>query len=65
MPGRLVTSAGRNLFCSAHSEGKISISTPYGKALSGKKIGDIVDVTTPMGVKKFKLTSLITIHNYL
>ncbi len=44
------------------SEGKISISTPYGKALLGKKAGEEVEVTTPVGVKKFVLYSFSTIH---
>lgn len=44
------------------SEGKISISTPYGQALLGKKAGQEIEVTTPIGVKKFILQSFTTIH---
>ncbi|MFW6365228.1 MAG: GreA/GreB family elongation factor [Spirochaetota bacterium] len=44
------------------SAGKISISTPYGQALAGKKIGDVVEVNIPAGKKKFRLVSLVTIH---
>lgn len=44
------------------SEGKISLSTPYGQAFAGKSIGDVVEVTIPAGVKSFKLVSLTTIH---
>jgi len=34
---------------------KISNESPLGKALVGKKIGDIVDVEAPMGVIKFEI----------
>jgi len=44
------------------SEGKISMSTPYGKALLGKKAGQEIEVNTPVGVKKFILHSFTTIH---
>ncbi|HRX16307.1 MAG: transcription elongation factor GreA [Spirochaetes bacterium] len=53
----LVTEAESN-----PSENKIAFSTPYGKALAGKKAGDIVEVTIPVGVKKFKIMKLKTIH---
>jgi transcription elongation factor GreA len=44
------------------SEGKITLSTPYGKALCGKKVGEEVTVTIPAGKKTFKILSLVTIH---
>lgn len=44
------------------SEGKISMTTPYGRALIGKKAGEQVEVTTPVGVKTFVLKSFKTIH---
>jgi transcription elongation factor GreA len=44
------------------SEGKISLSTPYGKALAGKEVGEKVEVNTPVGIKKFMLKSLVTVH---
>ena len=34
---------------------KISNESPLGKALVGKKIGDIVDVEAPMGIIKFEI----------
>lgn len=37
---------------------KISDESPVGKALIGKKIGEIVDVDTPGGVIKFKILSI-------
>jgi transcription elongation factor GreA len=44
------------------SEGKITLSTPYGRALCNKKVGETVEVTIPAGKKNFRITSLITIH---
>ncbi len=37
---------------------KISIDSPIGKGLLGKKIGDIADVTTPNGVIKFEIIDI-------
>jgi transcription elongation factor GreA len=39
-------------------EGKISISSPIGKGLLGKKVGEIAEVTVPAGVLKFKVDSI-------
>ena len=36
------------------SEGKITLSTPYGRALAWKKVGDTVDVTVPAGKKNLQ-----------
>lgn len=40
------------------SKGKISDESPIGKALLGKKTGDIVDVETPGGVIKVKILDI-------
>ena len=37
---------------------KISISSPIGKGLLGKKIGDIAQIETPSGVIEFKILSI-------
>lgn len=37
------------------AEGKISIKAPIGAALTGKKIGDIVDVPVPAGTLKLRI----------
>jgi transcription elongation factor GreA len=37
---------------------KISIDSPIGKGLLGKKIGDVADVTTPNGVIKFEVIDI-------
>ena len=38
--------------------GKISASSPIGKGLIGKKIGEIAEVQTPNGVMKFKVDNI-------
>lgn len=40
------------------TENKISIESPLGKALIGKKIGEIVEVTLGNNVKKFKIKNI-------
>lgn len=39
-------------------ENKISNESPVGKALIGKKVGDIVDVPVPDGVSKFEILDI-------
>lgn len=39
-------------------EGKISIDSPIGKGLLGKKVGDTADVNVPNGVVKFKIVDI-------
>ena len=38
--------------------GKISVSSPIGKGLLGKKVGDIAEVTVPNGTLKFEIISI-------
>lgn len=38
--------------------GKISVTSPIGKSLLGKVIGDVVDVVVPAGVLKFKVEKI-------
>lgn len=38
--------------------GKISVSSPIGKGLLGKKVGEIADITTPGGVMKFEVLDI-------
>lgn len=38
--------------------GKISITSPVGKALLGKKVGDSVKVKVPAGINEFKILSV-------
>lgn len=44
------------------SKGLISTTSPIGKALIGKKVGEEIKVVTPAGMKEFELVSLKTIH---
>ena len=37
---------------------KISISSPIGKGLMGKKVGEIVDISVPSGIIKFKILDI-------
>ena len=38
--------------------GKISVSSPIGKGLLGKKVGEIAEVTVPNGTLKFEIISI-------
>ncbi|MBL7765335.1 MAG: transcription elongation factor GreA [Chitinophagaceae bacterium] len=38
--------------------GKISVSSPIGKGLLGKKVGEIAEVQTPGGIMKFKVEEI-------
>ena len=38
--------------------GKISVDSPIGKGLLGKKVGDKADITVPSGVIKFEIVEL-------
>ncbi len=39
-------------------DGKISVTSPIGHSLLGKVIGDVVDVTVPAGILKFKVEKI-------
>ncbi|MBR3526330.1 MAG: transcription elongation factor GreA [Bacteroidales bacterium] len=39
-------------------EGKLAVATPIGKALMGRKKGEIVDVTVPSGVLQFEILDI-------
>ncbi|MBS1916160.1 MAG: transcription elongation factor GreA [Bacteroidetes bacterium] len=38
--------------------GKISVSSPIGKGLLGKQIGDVAEVQVPAGIIKFKIDNI-------
>ncbi|HXW63399.1 MAG TPA: transcription elongation factor GreA [Candidatus Acidoferrales bacterium] len=44
------------------TKGLISTTSPIGRALLGKRVGDEVKVTTPAGVKEYEVVELITIY---
>ena len=39
-------------------EKKIGASTPFGKALLGHKVGDVVEIRVPAGLMKFEIESI-------
>jgi len=45
------------------AQGLISTTSPIGKALLGRHVGDEIKVQTPAGVKEFELVRLKTIHD--
>jgi len=44
------------------ANGKISTSSPIGRALLGKEVGDVVKVQIPGGAKELEVLKLTTIH---
>jgi len=44
-------------------KGLISTTSPIGKALLNRKVGDEVHVATPAGKKEFEVIRLVTIHD--
>ena len=40
------------------ASGKISVESPIGKGLLGKKVGDIVEITVPNGVMKLEILEI-------
>jgi len=55
---RLVTSEESDV-----TKGLISTTSPIGRALLGKKIGDVATVVTPNGKRELEVLKLITIHD--
>jgi len=55
---RLVTSEDADV-----NQGRISTTSPIGKGLLGKQVGDTVKVQIPGGVKELEITQLLTIHD--
>lgn len=45
------------------SKGLISTTSPIGRGLMGKKLGDTVTVKTPNGAREFEVRSMVTIHD--
>jgi transcription elongation factor GreA len=44
------------------AQGLISTTSPIGKALLGRNVGDEVKVQTPAGIKEFEVVKVKTIH---
>jgi transcription elongation factor GreA len=45
------------------ADGKISTTSPIGRALLGKEEGDTVRVQSPGGLKELEILKLTTIHD--
>ncbi len=45
------------------ASGKISTSSPIGRGLLGKKVGDTVKIQIPDGTREMEILSLTTIHD--
>ncbi len=45
------------------AKGRISTSSPIGKGLLGKRVGDTVKIQIPGGLREMEILSLITIHD--
>jgi len=45
------------------TKGLISTTSPIGRALMGKEVGDEVKVPTPSGTRSFEIVKLVTIHD--
>ena len=55
---RLVTSEDADV-----AQGRISTTSPIGKALLGKQVGDSVKVQIPGGTREMEIIQLLTIHD--
>jgi len=58
MKYKLVTSEDADV-----NNGLISTSSPIGKALLGKRVGDVVKIQIPGGVREMEVLELQTIHD--
>jgi len=55
---RLVTSEEADF-----AKGLISTTSPIGRGLMGKQVGDTVKIATPNGIREFEIRALQTIHD--
>ena len=45
------------------TKGLISTTSPIGRALMGKKVGDVSTVVTPNGARELEVLKLVTVHD--
>ena len=43
--------------------GKISTTSPIGRGLMGRQVGDVAEIRTPAGLREFEILKLVTIHD--
>src|SRR5882757_9832348 len=58
MKYKLVTSEDADV-----NAGMISTSSPIGKALLGKQVGDVVKIQIPGGMREMEVLELLTVHD--
>jgi len=44
------------------ANGKISTTSPIGRGLLGKEVGDVIKVQIPGGMREFEILELVTMH---
>ncbi len=47
------------------TQGRVSTSSPIGKCLLGKEVGDLIKLVTPGGTRELEVLSLKTIHEFI
>jgi transcription elongation factor GreA len=47
------------------TQGRVSTSSPIGKSLLGKEVGDMIKLVTPGGTRELEILSLKTIHDFI
>jgi len=47
------------------TQGRVSTSSPIGKSLLGKEVGDTIKLVTPGGTRDLEILSLKTIHDFV
>lgn len=45
------------------SRGLVSVTSPIGRALSGRRVGDAVSIQIPAGTRAYEITGLKTVHD--
>lgn len=45
------------------SRGLVSVTSPIGRALAGRRVGDAVSVQIPAGTRAYEITGLKTVHD--
>lgn len=47
------------------AKGLISATSPIGRGLMGKKVGDVAEIQTPAGTRELEILKLVTMHDQL
>ena len=63
VPGTMVSGPAGHAVVMEFEEGHVTMSSPIGRALLGKKVGEIAYLKLPTMVRQLKVTELQTIHD--